>query len=144
MEIPSQITTVLLIDPSEDDRQHWKKQLKRSSTHYQVFEAENAESGLAIYGRERIDCVVLEPYLPDISGFLVLLRLNPIVRRRLQTPVVALSHFILPSIVEAARKLGAQSYLVKSQASPDELDRAIQNAVATVGATRKDAHASQV
>ena len=142
MEISSEVTTVLLIDPSKDDRQYWTQQLQRSAPHYQVYEAEDAKTGLATYGRERIDCVVTELHLPDMSGFLVLLRLNPIVRRRLQTPVVALSHFILPSIVEAARKLGAQSYLVKSQASPDELNRAIQKAIATVGPTQKEVRAS--
>lgn len=142
MDISSQITTVLLIDPSEDDRQYWMKQLKQSSPHYQCFEAEDAESGLAIYKRERIDCVVLELHLPDMSGFLVLLRLNPIVRRRLQAPVVALSRLSLPSIVEAAKQLGAQSYLIKSQASSDELVAAIQSAIATVRSTPKQVHAS--
>jgi DNA-binding NarL/FixJ family response regulator len=51
---------------------------------------------------------------------------------------VALSHFILPSIAEAARKLGAQSYLIKSQTSGDDLDRAIKNAIATVGPAVKN------
>jgi len=40
---------------------------------------------------------------------------------------------MLPSIIEAAKKLGAQSYLIKSQASGDDLDRAIQKAIARVG-----------
>ena len=67
------------------------------------------------------------------------MRLNPIVRG-LQTPVVALSHFILPSIVEAAKKLGAQSYLIKPQASGDDLHRAIQKAIARVGVMHKEVY----
>jgi DNA-binding NarL/FixJ family response regulator len=83
----------------------------------------------------------MELHLPDMSDFQVLMRLNPIVRS-LQTPVIALSHFILPSIAEAAKRLGAQSYLIKSQASADELDRAIREAIAMVGTSRKEVHIS--
>ena len=41
-----QNTTVLLIDPNNDDRQHWTERLKSSSPHYKVFEAKDAETGL--------------------------------------------------------------------------------------------------
>jgi CheY-like chemotaxis protein len=139
METPLQPITVLLIDPNKDDRQHWMEQLQGASSHYRVFEAGDAEAGVAIWKVERVDCVVLELHLPDMSGFQVLIRLNPIINYSLRTPVVALSHFILPSIAEAARKLGAHSYLIKSQTSGDDLDRAIQNAMATVGPTAKNA-----
>lgn len=139
MEIPSQTTTVLLIDPNNDDRQHWTERLKSSSLHYKVFEAKDAETGLALCQSERVDCVVIELHLPDMSGFQVLMRLSPIIRG-LQTPVVALSHFILPSIAEASKKLGAQSYLIKSQASGDDLDQAIQKSIARVGVMRKEVY----
>jgi DNA-binding NarL/FixJ family response regulator len=136
MELLSETTTILLIDPKGDEREYWKERLNSSSLHYKILEAENGETGLAISKSERIDCVVIELHLPGMSGFQVLLRLNPIVSRCLQTPVVALSHFILPSIVQTARKLGAQSYLTKSQASGDDLDRAIQHAIATSGTAK--------
>jgi CheY-like chemotaxis protein len=138
MDTSLNYAVVLVLDPNKDDRRYWVKQLERSFQHYKVLEAEDGESGLAICQSERVDCVVMELHLPDISAFQVLMRLNPIVRRCLQTPVVALSYFILPSIAEAAKKLGAQSYLIKSQASPDDLDRAIQNAIAKVGTTSKE------
>lgn len=141
METPSQTTTLLFIDPNHEDRQYWLERLKICSQDYHAFEAKDAETGLAICRSERIDCVVMEIHLPNMSGFQVLLRLNPIVRR-LQTPVVVLSNFILPSIAEAAKKLGAQSYLIKSQASPTELDRAIQQAIAKVGPTGKEVNSA--
>jgi CheY-like chemotaxis protein len=138
MESTFQTTTILLIDPNNEDRRHWTERLRSCSPNYRIFEAEDGERGLAIYKSERVDCVVIELHLPDMSGFQVLLRLNPIVHHCLQTPVVALSHFILPLIAEAARKLGAQSYLIKSEASGDELDRAIQQAIAIVGQTQEE------
>ena len=134
----SQNTTVLLIDANKEDRRHWRECLKSSSNAYTVLEADSAETGLALSKSERIDCVVTELHLPDMSGFQVLIRLNPIVHRSLHTPVVALSHFILPSIIEAAKKLGAQSYLVKSHASGEDLDQAVQRAVAKMRVIRRE------
>ena len=140
METASQTTTVVLIDPNSEDREYFSERLKISSKEYTVLEADNAEKGLALCRTERIDCVVTELHLPDMSGFQVLIRLNPIVHRSLHTPVIALSHFILPSIIEAAKQLGAHSYLIKSQASGDELNHAIQKAIARVGAVRKEVY----
>ena len=140
METASETTTILLIDPNNEDRRYYSERLKISSKGYNVLEASDAESGLAICRAERIDCVVTELHLPDMSGFQVLIRLNPIVHRSLHTPVIALSHFILPSIIEAAKKLGAQSYLIKSHASCDDLDLAIQKAIARVEVARKEVY----
>ena len=134
---PLQTTTVLLIDANRDDRQYWTERLKSSSKDYTVLEADTAETGLLVCKCEQIDCVVTELHLPDMSGFHVLIRLNPIVHRSVHKPVIALSHFILPSIIEAAKKLGAQSYLIKSQTSGNDLDQAIQNAIAKVGLNHK-------
>ncbi len=140
MQNPSQTTTVLLIDPNREDRQYWSERLKMCSTDYAVLEAQNAETGLVLCKSERIDCVITELHLPDMSGFQVLIRLNPIVHKCLHTPVIALSHFVLPSIIEAAKKLGAHSYLIKSQASGEDLNSAIQTAIAKVGLVRREAY----
>jgi two-component system sensor histidine kinase UhpB len=84
-------TTVLLIDPNKDDRKIWADRLKICSQDYVILEAEDAERGLALSKLKRVDCVVMELHLPDISGFKVLIHLNPNVRS-LRTPVVALTH----------------------------------------------------
>jgi CheY-like chemotaxis protein len=140
MEIRSKTTTILLLDPNNEDRQYWTHRLKTCSENYHVLEAKDAEMGLAIWKTQRVDCVVTELHLPDMSGFQVLMRLNPIGHRSLRTAVVALSHYVLPSITEAAKKLGAQSYLIKSQASEGDLDRAIQKAIARVGQMRTEVY----
>src|SRR4029078_3639474 len=97
METASQTTTVLLIDPNNEDRQYYSERLKISSQGYTVLEDTNAERWLRICKAERIDCVVTELHLPDMSGFQVLIRLNPIVHRSLHTPVTASSTFIFTS-----------------------------------------------
>jgi len=143
MQTPSHTTTILLIDPNDDDRRLWTERLKMFLENYDICEAKSGEGGLAICKSKRVDCVVMELHLPDMSGFQVLLRLNPIVRT-IQMPVVVLSHLILPSIVTAAKRLGAQAYLIKSQAAPDELVHEIKNAIAKVAPPRMKLRVSNV
>ena len=71
----------------------------------------------------------MDLHLPDMSGFQVLIRFNPIVYRSLHTPVIALPHFTLPSIIEAAKKPGAQDYLI-SLMPPAMIRPRIQRALA--------------
>src|SRR6185503_7036002 len=74
-DLPS--TSILLIDGFETDRAHWAKELRSCSPDYKILEAADAQSGLAIYRSRRVDCVVLEIALPDLSGFEVLMTLVP-------------------------------------------------------------------
>ena len=59
---------VLLIDPNKEDREYWSERLTRYSEAFTVVEADNGSAGLAICQTQRIDCVVLELTLPDMSG----------------------------------------------------------------------------
>src|SRR2546423_6523167 len=79
--------SVLLIDGSKNHRAYWVDQLKRCSSDYQIIEASDGQSGLALYRSRRIDCVVLELSLPDQSGFQTLVDLVPIASRP-QVPVI--------------------------------------------------------
>src|ERR1041385_7282434 len=83
-------TRVLFIDGNANDRALYVGGLQQSSPDYQIIEATDGQSGLAIHRSLRIDCVVTELDLPDLSGFEVLMRLNPIVTRPI-VPVVALT-----------------------------------------------------
>ena len=132
----SSTTAVLLVDSNNEERQYWGERLKICSRQYRILDAEDGETGLAICNSEPVDCVVLELHLPLMSGFQVLLRLNPIVLRPLQTPVIVLSDLTLPPVVQAAKKLGAQDFLIKTKTSYYDLDKAIQQAIGTVGKSR--------
>src|SRR3979409_1624787 len=74
-ELPT--TSVLFIDGFDAERRHFAEQLKRCSLDYQIIEAADGQSGLAVYGSRRIACVVLEITLPDQSVFEVLMKLVP-------------------------------------------------------------------
>ena len=108
--------TVLLIDAHKDDREYWAQRLLISSPDYVVLEAQTGAAGLAICGSQRVDCVVLELTLPDMSGFQALTQLVP----RAYDPepaVIFLSRTTLQPVAELAMWNGAQAYLIKSHIS---------------------------
>lgn len=129
-------TTVLLIDAHEEDRQHWANRLKTSSHDYVVLEAATGAAGLAICQSQRIDCVVLELTLPDMSSFDILVKLVPRPSHP-EMAVIILSRISLLPMAQLAKTNGAQAYLMKPHISVDDLHRAIRKAVASVGPTRK-------
>ena len=135
--VPSTIT-VLVIDSDKRDREYWSQRLHISSPEYVVLEADTGASGLAICHSQKVDCVVAELDLSDMSGFKVLLDLVP----RFTNPdiaVIMLSHLRLHALAELAIKNGALAYLVKCRVSGDDLDKAIRTALARVG-PRKEVH----
>ena len=126
------LTSVLIIDGSKSQRSYWVDQLKRCSPNYEIVEASDGQSGLDLYRSQRIDCVVLELSLPDQSGFETLVHLVPIASRP-YVAVVVLTLITHPEIWELAKENGAYICLAKKFTSGEDLDKAIQRAVAFVG-----------
>ena len=125
------VITVLLIDAGKEDREYWAQRLLISSPEYVVLEAETGAAGQVICRSQRVDCVVLELTLPDMSGFQALKQLVP--RAYEPAPaVIFLSRTTLQPMAELALRNGAQAYLIKSHISGDDLDRAIRNALSPV------------
>jgi PleD family two-component response regulator len=124
-------TSVLLIDGSQRQRAYWVEQLKQTSPNYQIVEASDGQSGLDLYRSRRIDCVVLEVGLPDDSGFPTLVNLVPIASKP-QVPVIVLTQIPYPGVWEVAKENGAYACFHKPRASGEDLDKAIQGAVAFV------------
>ena len=77
MPMGSPSATILFIDSYEDARQYYVQRLTISSPDYVILEADTAAAGLSVCKSLRIDCVVSELDLPDMSGFQVLLELVP-------------------------------------------------------------------
>jgi len=128
-------TTVLLIDSDEQARAYWSQSLKLVSPEFVILEAETATAGIALCRSRRITCVVVDLALSDRSGFEVLAALSPQVKRP-AVAMVVLTKLVLASMPELALRNGAHAYLVKSRTSTTELDQAIRQAIATVGAMR--------
>ena len=128
--------TVLLIDPHKEDRECWAQRLNMSALDYMVLEADSGKAGLTICQSQRVDCVVVELSLPDMSGFQVLVKLVPRAYRP-EMAVIILTRVALYPMEKIAMNNGAQAYLVKSHVSGDDLDRAIRKAVAVIGPNEK-------
>ena len=137
MEVVHPSATVLFVDGYDHDREYWVHRLNVLSPDYVVLEADTGAAGLSVCQSQRIDCVVAELTLPDMSGFQVLVELVPYARYP-EIAVIMLSRLNFPQLPELAIKNGAQTYLVKSRISGNDLDRAIHKALATVAPTRKE------
>jgi len=129
---------VLLIDSCKENRQYWSQRLNISSPYWVVLEADSGAAGLAICHSQRVDCVITELTLPDMSGFEVLVDLVPRARRP-EIAVIMLTDITLPAMAALALNSGAKAYLIKSRISGDYLDRAIRKAIAGIGPSRKTA-----
>ena len=130
-------TSVLLIDGSDADRKYFADQLKGRSPDYKILEASNGEAGLILYRYRRIDCVVVALELPDQSGLKVLVDLVPIASRP-NVAVIVLTNRLQRGLREIALQNGAYACFVKQFMSGDDLDRAIQRAIAFVGRVPKE------
>ena len=132
-DLPS--TSVLLIDGFKTDRAYWTKELQSRSPDYEILEASDGQSGLEVCKSRQVDCVVLEITLPDISGLEVLMTLVPRASKP-RIAVIVLSQLSDRGIWELAKEHGAYVCFVKQHTTGEDLDRAIQRAVALVGELR--------
>jgi CheY-like chemotaxis protein len=134
-EVPT--TSVLLIDGNDTDRKYFVDQLKGRSPDYKIFEATDGEEGLTLYRSRPIDCVVVALELPDQSGLKVLVDLVPMASKP-NVAVVMLTNRLQRGLGEIARQNGAYACFVKQFMSGEDLDRAIQRAMAFVGQMPKE------
>jgi len=130
-------TSVLLIDGNDTDRKNLADQLVGRSSDYKIIEASDGEEGLTLYRSRRIDCVVVALELPDQSGLRVLVNLVPLASRP-NVAVVMLTNRLQRGLGELARQNGAYACFVKQYMSGEDLDRAIQRAMAFVGNMPKE------
>ena len=130
-------TRVLIIDDNEEDLKQWARALTSSSSNYAVLESYSAQSGLALYRDNVIDCVLLDLDMP-ISGFHALLELIPD-RTRPHIAVIILTRLYHPNLFEMAIHNGAQACLSKQRISAKDLDTAIRQAIAAVKLKKEDA-----
>jgi putative two-component system response regulator len=66
LEYGAQAPTILIIDEIDLNRRLLKAMLKTSS--YRILEATRPSEGLAILGREKVDLLVVDQMMPEMSG----------------------------------------------------------------------------
>jgi len=125
-EAPS--TSILLIDGSKNHRVYWTDQLKNCAPHYQIVEAPDGETGLALFRSQPIDCVVMDLNLPDQPGFELLADLVPTPSKP-NVAVLVLTLLGHRTVWELAKHYGAYACFHKQHTTGEDLERAIQRAM---------------
>jgi len=100
--------------------------LKLELDGYQVIMAKDGEEGLRLAREVNPDIVFLDIRLPKVDGFAVLEGLRACEKTR-SVPVVILSNYGEQELVEKGLRLGALEYLIKSQTTPANLSRGVEN-----------------
>lgn len=120
---------ILIIDDSEADRYLYRRYLGLGTLPYDVHEAHDKQSGLALTEELDPDCILLDLKLSNgESGYEVLLELvgeNRPPKRR----VIILTVLSLRALKEGAISLGARDFLVKGETDAAALDSAIREAL---------------
>ena len=108
---------VLMIEDDPTIADMYRLQLEHDG--YRVTVATTAEVGFKTLTGDAPDIVLLDLLLPDQSGFDVLATLNE--RFPNPPPVVILSNYGEPSMIDRGLSLGAVEYLVKSRVTPADV-----------------------
>jgi len=124
--IPGRALTVLLIDDDEVDRKAVSRALKSSESQYELQEANDGQSGLALARSQTFDCILMDYNLPDMNGFDLLEELSD---AAIISPIVVLTGSGDETVAVDAMKRGAHDYLRKSNLGAEMLSRAIENAI---------------
>lgn len=120
---------VLIIDDCSNDRLVYRSTLLNDCEDaYTVIEAETAEQGLHYCHTHMPDCILLDNYLPGISGLELMDELNKD-EQLSKLPVIMLTGNNSNATAKDAIKRGVHDYLVKSPDLVGRLELAIANAI---------------
>lgn len=110
--------TILVVEDDKYLRDALVEKLKKEG--FEVSEAIDGESGLAITVEKKPDLVVLDIILPLMNGFDYLAAKGK--NREIEKiPVIILSNLGQREDVERGMKLGAKDYMVKVHFTPNDL-----------------------
>lgn len=117
---------ILLVDDDERILSVYEIGLKTAG--YEVVTAKDAATALALTSTTKFDLVLLDEMLPDKSGNEILkeLKANEATKG---TTVAILSNFGHEEIVKEALNLGAVDYILKYQASAEDLVKKVKGMI---------------
>ncbi len=112
---------VLLIEDDSTIAEMYRLQLDYDGYHVTVVNT--GEGAIRALEAAQPDIILLDLLLPDRSGLEVMVDINQAFSDH--PPVVILSNYGEPTMIERGLTLGAVEYLVKSRVTPDSVSRAI-------------------
>jgi CheY-like chemotaxis protein len=111
---------LLLVEDDEAVAQMYAMQLEAAG--YLVTVALTGEQALHLAQADAPDLIYLDIGLPEMSGLDVLERLRS-VPDTAAIPVVVLTNFSEPELIERSRSLGVKDYLIKAHTTPARLSK---------------------
>lgn len=121
---------ILLVDDDPDFRSAQKRNLRRmhfyADVEVHLIEASNSKEAMEIIKTNTPDCVLLDHNMPGRSG---LDCLQDMLQENRDLAIVMLTGQGSEMLAVNAMKNGAMDYLVKGSITPEELSRAILNAI---------------
>lgn len=118
-------STILVVDDNEANRSLARHTLEDEG--YRVVLATGGDEAIATFGRELIDCVLLDVRMPGIDGFAVCERIRALPRGP-ETPVVFLTALRDVETFDEALRAGGDDFLTKP-VRPTELLIRVQSAL---------------
>jgi len=114
---------ILLIEDDPFIKQMYVNKIEE--TQIKVFVGLDQDEIDTILDKNSIDLILLDLILPNISGF----ELLKLLKNKSQTkyiPIIVLSNLSSQTDIDQAFKLGANDYIVKSNYTPTEVMRIVQ------------------
>ncbi len=91
---------------------------------YEVLSASNAEEATKILEDKTPDCILLDLVLPGTDGYGILKKIRENLKY-LKTPVIVFSNLAEEKDIVAAKNLGADEFMIKSNFTLDEVSTKI-------------------
>jgi PAS domain S-box-containing protein len=121
--------TVLIINTCAEDREIYRRYLQPESKYiYNILEAESGADGLLCCHLNKPDIILLDFLLADINGLDFLVDLSELMADS-QPPVIMITGQGNESVAVQAMKSGVCDYLVKDEATPESLLKAVRCAI---------------
>ncbi len=104
--------SILVVDDNEDIRNLLSLVLQKEG--YEVFLAPNGSEALEIIKNNRLDLILLDVMMPELSGLEVLSNIRGNKNNKISSiPVMMITAASTVSDIDAAVEIGASSYIIK-------------------------------
>src|SRR6476660_3074977 len=122
--------TILFVEDNPDDRLRIHRMLRGQRRDYQLVDCGTGAEAVERIRKEpsRFDCVLLDQFLPDMTGEQVLQRLRE-PSGRIPVAVSVLTGHDDDAAAARALELGAEDYLLKEEVTTHALTRSIENVI---------------
>ncbi|MDV3352512.1 ATP-binding protein [Leptothoe sp. LEGE 181152] len=121
--------TLLIVDDCAEDREVYREYLSCDPHNtYEFCEAGLAEVALELSLKQQFDVVLLDFYMPDMTGLEFLSQLQKH-QRKIHSPIIMLTGQGNEELAVQAMKNGVQDYLGKHHLQPEILQRTVRSVI---------------